>query len=568
MLPIITFDQKYYDPVLGSTYKTVQSIDTLERLARLHDALSSSRLMRNKALSALKELFETALAELTADNYEHVGQTIRKGLSQLKTGIKDGKNLELIYAKAISNAKNATELKKCISKLIKDSSSIQTFLLQKTNKGQNGPTHLVSYTRSSKKCSLPTMRSYVVKWSNSNEMCCSRLYDVFSKILSPKNFSVPKIAVMDFENALHESSDWNSVSLDQDVINHLKQSVLGTIGKSIQIHDSKLILMEKVKGSNLIDFAESKYPYLKEEEKIDLFRKMGHLAMLDLLTGNTDRLIQTEYDVKTNQYQLKELTANLGNLMIEWFPDEGKPLELYAIDNGLNTLLIENRVHKESYLLFLQGLLQDESHRAVLTGAIVRSIQKSFDDVAEQLVENSKHTLQETMNRFRIILDDLQKDSLQMVLSDGLEEMYERFHQILVPFWNSEKALKIKNYLKDNQPELLDAISTRFQLFKKDIMQFNPETALINWLTAIESHSKEGSFESRKAVLELSKELPDCASLPSDIREMANKIKELAESKNWDPSLSPNSAKLLNKICKDYTRSSEPKSLCAKKLTF
>lgn len=99
-------------------------------------------------------------------------------------------------------------------------------------------------------------------------------------------------------------------------------------------------------------------------------------------------------------------------------------------------------------------------------------------------------------------------------------------------------------------------------------MQFNPETALVHWLTAVESLSKDGSCESRKAVLKLSKELPDCESLSEDVRDMVNKIKVLAESKNWDPTLSPCSAKLLEKICRDYTRSNEPKPACAKKLNF
>lgn len=91
------------------------------------------------------------------------------------------------------------------------------------------------------------------------------------------------------------------------------------------------------------------------------------------------------------------------------------------------------------------------------------------------------------------------------------------------------------------------------------------ETALVSLLTAIDAHSKDGSYESRKVVLDLAEELPDCDSFPEDLREMISKIKELAQSKNWDPTLSPNTSKALTQICRVYTESKVPKA-CARKL--
>lgn len=563
MLPIITFDTQRYDPMLGSTYKVIQSTDTLGRLVKLHNSLLNAG--RSQAMTALKELGETAKLELSSDNIDIAKKTIRVALSEFKKGLRPKKNLEDIYSKAIDAARTSEELNKCISKLIKDASSILTFNLQKTNKGQNGPTHLISYTRFSKKYDLPNLRNYVVKWSNWNEICSWRLYDTFSKILSSQIFSIPKAAALDFQESIHECADWNSHKVEDETITHLKQSFLGVVGKSIQIDDLQLMLMEKVKGSNLIDFAETKYPFLKEDQKIDLFRKMGHLAMLDLLVGNTDRLIQTEYDAKTNQYRLEALTANLGNLMIDWDPNEDKLPELYAIDNSVKKELILNKMHKDKYNEFLQYQFKDSIQ---IVNTIIRSIQKSFDDIAEELLENSNDTLQVSLAKFKSILDDLQKVQLKTAMKNGLEEMLQLFSQDILPFWNSFDALKIKNHLTDNHPELLEAISERFQTFNftGSHMQFNP-SAFVDLLTAIESLSKDGSIESRNAVLKLSKELPDCESLPEKIQEIAKKIKSLSESKDWDPSLSPN-AKLLIKICRDYTRSNEPKPDCATKLNF
>lgn len=517
-------------------------------------------------MTALKLHVESAKEELSSDNLDNAKKTIRVALGQFKKGVRPNKNLEDIYSKAIDEAKTFDELNKCLSKLIKDTASIRTFNLQKTNKGQNGPTNLVSYTRSSKKCDLsPTLRNYVVKWSNWNEICSWRLYDVFSKVLSSPVFSIPKTSALNFDKiSMHEDAYWHSYELNGETSAYLKQTFLGVVGKSIQIDDLQLMLMEKVKGSNLIDFAETKYPLLKEEGKIDLFRKMGHLAMLDLLIGNTDRLIQTNYDAKTNQYRLEDLTANLGNLMIDWDPNEDKLPKLFAIDNSVKKELILDKIHKDKYNLFLQHQFKDSIQ---IVDTIILSIQKSFDDIAEDLSENSNDTFQSSLAKFKSILDDLQNDQLKKAMKDGLEEMSTAFIQDLLPFWNSEKALKIKNYLESNHPELLKAISERFQTFGGNIMQFNPSSTLVDWLTAIESLSKDGSIESRKSVIKLSKELPDCHSLPNEVREMANKIKGLAESKDWDPSLSPN-AKLLIQMCRDYTRSNEPKPLCATKLNF
>lgn len=247
---------------------------------------------------------------------------------------------------------------------------------------------------------------------------------------------------------------------------YLKKSFLDIVGKSNQTHDAQLMLMEKVKGSNLIDFAQTKYEELKLVEKCDLFRKMGHLAMLDLLIGNTDRLIQTRYDTETKQYQLDDLTANLGNLMIDWLPNEDKLPELYAIDNGIKTELITDEMQIKAYNTFIQNQFENPNMIAPLADIIIYSIKTSFQDIAELLTEFSGYPLDQSLAKFEFIMNDLQNpDVAKISLIKGLEEMSSNLKESLLLFWNSKEADKIRGHLKDNHPTLLDAVSERFQKF-------------------------------------------------------------------------------------------------------
>lgn len=466
MLPLIASHTRLYDPVLGSTYKIVQSADTLGRLTKLNDFLNPTKILRSKAIKELQNLGTSAKKELSTDNIslDGVKKTMKEGLTLIKAGVRSDKNLLDVYEKTIDTARTKKELNKCISKLLKDTVSVSALKVQKTNKGQNGPTHLISYTRSSKKNILPRVRNYVVKWSNWNEICSSRFYDVISQTLSSQTFVVPKIAALDFDKKIHEQGDLTSSELEGAISTHLKKSFLDIVGKSIQTHDAQLMLMEKVEGSNLIDFAQTKYQDLTAEEKRDLFQKMGNLAMLDFLIGNTDRLIQTRYDAKTKQYQLEDITANLGNLMIDWFPDEGKLPQLYAIDNGIKTELIANKTEKNAYNQFLQKF--ENLPMASLAETMIRSLVNSFQDISEELSENSKQTLTQTLAKFEPILKDLKNsEEPKIALIKGLEEMLRNFKEVLLPFWNSKDAEKLKDHLKKNHPALLDAVTERFKIF-------------------------------------------------------------------------------------------------------
>lgn len=115
-------------------------------------------------------------------------------------------------------------------------------------------------------------------------------------------------------------------------------------------------------------------------------------------------------------------------------------------------------------------------------------------------------------------------------------------------------------------PSIPKGMVLNFENYESPISQ---ETALACFLLAIKSYSEDGSYESRKAVLEQAKNFPDFPLMPEKVQEALKKIKIIAESKNWDPTLSPTSTKLFDNVCRSLTdESKQVKPSCAKKLNF
>jgi len=588
-------NKPHFDPILGPTQKVIQTTNTLRRISELNNSLSFSNIMRSKGIKAIQEIAASAQELLPYENLEDVKMTLKTGLENITTGVIKGKNIAKIYTGQIEAATTVNELSKCIRHILKDSSSLLTFSIQKSNKGQNGPTYLVSYTRPSKKSSKPNLREYVIKWTNENEICSWRLYDVFSQNLALQSFILPKMAVLGLDKQLHEMCDQTCFRLEEETAINLKQSLIGIVNKNTNPNDTLMIFMERVSGSNLFDFAKDKYQLLNPEEKQDLFEKMGRLSMLDMLIGNTDRLIQTSYNKSTKQYQCENQTANLGNIMVDWFPNEGKVPSLYAIDNGIKPQLITDEEEKAAYKQFVGNYFEDSKMTDVLADLIVDSMQKGCRDNAE-LSTTLDITLAHNLKEYQPFLDDLKdSDLLKQALVKGLFEMSMTLKEQLPSFWNSDEALKIKNYLKENYPMLQDAVTERIQILNRrdnmnslqntgpkialstDEAQTNPytlqsqETSLTSWLVAIESHGRTGSAESQRTLIKLAKTLPDHDSLPQDVQEGIIEITEMLKTKNWEPDLSPQSKKVLQKICKDHSPESkrtnqEMKPSCAKRL--
>jgi hypothetical protein len=460
-------DSRCFDPIIGSTDKVLQTTNTLCRLSQLNDSLAHVKTMRSKGLKEIQDIGEKAKEQLLYNDLDEVKMTMKTALSSIKTGVRENKDISKIYATHIEAATTVNELNKCIRHLLKDSSSLLTFSLEKSDKGQNGPTYIVSYARPSKKYSKPPHREYVIKWTNGNEICSWRLYDIFSQNLPLQPFIVSKVATLDFDKQLHEMGDQTRSILEKQTAIDLKQSLISVVNKSKNPNDTLIMLIEKISGSNLIDFVRVKYPLLKPEEKQNLFEKMGQLAMLDFLLGNTDRLIQTSYNMATKQYQCENQTANLGNLMVDWFPNEGKFPYLYAIDNGIKPQLITDDAEKIAYKQFVHNYFVDSQMIGSLADLIADSMKKSCVEHAE-LSTTLDITLAQKLKEFEPLMNDLKDPGfLIKSLEKGLNEMSIALKEWLPSFWGNYQALKIKIYLKENYSMLLDAVSERIEILNQ-----------------------------------------------------------------------------------------------------
>ncbi|MBA3238856.1 MAG: hypothetical protein H0T62_11005 [Parachlamydiaceae bacterium] len=108
-----------------------------------------------------------------------------------------------------------------------------------------------------------------------------------------------------------------------------------------------------------------------------------------------------------------------------------------------------------------------------------------------------------------------------------------------------------------------------YEIYSNLNSPISQETELASWLVAIESHGRTGSAESQKSLIKLAKTLPDHQSMPQDVQDGIIEITQLLQQKEWAPELSPQSSKLLQKICRDYSpESQQKKPACIKKLEF
>jgi len=94
----------------------------------------------------------------------------------------------------------------------------------------------------------------------------------------------------------------------------------------------------------------------------------------------------------------------------------------------------------------------------------------------------------------------------------------------------------------------------------------NENLKLQSWLQMVQVHSASGSAEDISNLQALAKAIPgyDPNQAPCEITEVIEKVKSLAQEKQYNPSLSPTSEKALINFAKTATT----KPNCAKKLNF
>jgi hypothetical protein len=138
-----------------------------------------------------------------------------------------------------------------------------------------------------------------------------------------------------------------------------------------------------IKAANIFDFAEQGgWQRLSVQNKESFCRKMGRLAFLDLVLGNTDRIIRVATSVDC--FEEHPLESNLGNFMIIPPRKEGEGITFFAIDNGIDSRFVktdrEGLLFKGEYLEFLKELLADkESFALRIAQQMQRCIAKTLN---------------------------------------------------------------------------------------------------------------------------------------------------------------------------------------------
>ena len=437
--------------VFGPATDVVKETATLLRIVKLHSSVWEDD--RKKYLNQLGEGWLGC--QQRASNPKEAKAFIIEKLYRL--------DVHDVYGSAIEKTTTTDELNRLVNKFMKDINSIMSNPLKNSTRGQKGPTFLVGYSRLDK-FNNPQLNCHVIKWTHWNELCCTRIYSVFSGFLNSSSFSVPNVCGFDFEKNIHELYDATQTEMDPQENQKIMRTFeeIAKIGApSHKLADKLIMLCERINGENLFDFALTKYEYLPQGEKVRLLTQLGKIAMLDLLTGNLDRIVQIWFNWRIDSYVLLDCEANLGNIMVRWIVGEEKKPVLYAIDNGIQTELVEDAEHIKKYQTFLNALFSDPQMKSKLVSNIVQSFKHALVTQGDDLSTQNTGQLRAKLKAFS---DDIQTLGPQC-FGDGLEEMSSLLQSTLLPKWNGEQGEPWRNYLSTTYPKLLDAIQFRFNEF-------------------------------------------------------------------------------------------------------
>lgn len=446
---------------LGETQQLLNTLDKVQRLTQLDNILKKAN--RKTTIEKLEKLWSTPINS----NVEESKATLLKGLEgsfRFLAAMKE------FYKPRIEAAENCEDLEKLKHQAAEDATTLR-FLsdspLTKSHRGQNGPTFLVRYPAQNDSTIKPHFHQYVIKWSHWNELGTTRLYDLFSKSLSFP-FHVPQASALDLHQGIHEITDTSRDNLELTAIEQLKQRVDGirfaAAPENQEPKDKLILFIERIAAANLFDFAHKEYIHLSDEQMQELYVGLGRLAMLDLFTGNTDRLIQSRYDAASKKFELDTMQSNLGNVLVQRPQKLEEPLNLYAIDNGLDERFFSDSECNSSYNAFVQELLSRPNEVNRLTTALVASLQKGVEVQAEEV--GGKMNAQEDIQlkeQLKPFIEDLAKESTKSAIAKGMEEMSLQLHQIHSN-WNDESSKPLKQYLFTTYSELLNVVSGRFSI--------------------------------------------------------------------------------------------------------
>jgi hypothetical protein len=499
MIPSISHpsldSQACRQPIFGHTPTVIRTAGTLLRLQQM-DALlpAEDHQKRQPILEAIEKIWKNALQHLdTSSSPIAVKEQIRKGFSELggtwgkliggfagtRVGNAAAENVYTLCKSELENAQTILDLQRCVLRFLKDTKSLRIHPLQKSHCGVNGPTLLVSYPRNNNELTESyeftdsQLNTFVVKWTTRNEFLTTKIYSHFSRYCA---FLVPQASCIDLAEKTHIMIDGFMNDLSSEMADCLKNSFLAiakTFNSELEPKHEQILLLERLPGDNLFDFARRKYPDLSLEQRAKLFNQLGQLAIVDLLVGNQDRFIKADFDNQKNKYQISNASiSNLGNAMVTWHGNidlqtEATP-QVYAIDNGIGTgldneALIHDKNGKTEYIAFLTELFTNPKREELLVTAMAESLKSAFKAKADdECKKDSKDDrLDIILKQIKPCIDDLDSTWCREAFRRGMQEISDTF----LPAWESHEIEVLRNQLS-GYPELLESVTKRVEIFK------------------------------------------------------------------------------------------------------
>jgi hypothetical protein len=148
----------------------------------------------------------------------------------------------------------------------------------------------------------------------------------------------------------------------------------------------------------------------------------------------------------------------------------GESLDIYAIDNSIDDVLMGKNGRNLEYNTFLRELLQNDKMTDMLTNAIIASMEKAISSRIESICEKLKSSEAQAESlklktQFEPFLKALSSEETKNEMRKGLQEMSNNLNR-LQSSWNDGTLDSLKEYLKSTYPELLDILSGRFETLK------------------------------------------------------------------------------------------------------
>lgn len=443
-------NSKYF---FNSSEKAIELCDNLSHLTAVSKALGSQRLRR----SNIEMLKNFALELIRTPEAKNLDQ-IKRDLIEI--------NPKVSKFYPLSSSEKVTDI---AHRILKDLNSVIQIPIKKSKQGKNGPTFLINYPVLDSLSNLQTnIESYVIKWTHMREIASNRIYQAFSTQFQANGyagFKTPKTCEFHRSDASFTKSNLSIENLSNELNTHFQQlleKIVKIQGERLSDDRAEILFSERISGENILDFVLNRYTNLEQYQKERFFHFIGRISFLDLIIGNHERFIAIEMEESGPNLFSTELEANLGNAMIQWEENLENPrFYLYAIDNGIDKFLISSsnerieysvKFQREKYLQFLNFVFSSQNPFCL----IAKNIKQSLNNSSEI---HSKY------EQFSILQKDLETFGFKF-LESGLKEMKNILKNDLIPTFESERGIELRNYLQIKLPGIYLPLQERLNLFK------------------------------------------------------------------------------------------------------